>query len=85
MEAAEHGKWKHFFRADWLTNVRSTLYSVQALRMFLRMYGDNPDYFLWHKEYLMPESEKKIYLENTHRNPPSDDDLAKRLKIHFGL
>lgn len=37
--------------------------------------------FLWHKEFLMPESEKQIYLENTHRNPLSDDDLAQRLKV----
>ncbi|WP_128255828.1 glycosyl hydrolase 115 family protein [Falsirhodobacter deserti] len=85
MTASEHGKWKNFFRADWLTNVRITIYTVQALRMFYRMFGDNPDYFLWHKEYLMPDSEKKIYLENTHRNPPTDDDLARRLGAHFGI
>lgn len=85
MNDAEHGKWQHFFRGDWLTNVKSTLYSLDALRKYIRMFGDNPDYFLWHKAYLMPESEKKIYLENTHRNPPSDDDLAERLRIKFGL
>ncbi|MDH0912539.1 glycosyl hydrolase 115 family protein [Rhizobium pusense] len=85
MADAEHGRWKNFFRADWLTNVKSTLYSLEALRRHIRMFGDNPDYFLWHKEYLMPESEKKIYLENTHRNPPSDDDLAKRLLVRFGM
>jgi len=85
MREAEHGKWQHFFRGDWLTNVKSTLYSLDALRQYIRMFGDNPDYFLWHKAYLMPESEKKIYLENTHRNPPSDDDLAERLRIRFGL
>lgn len=85
MQDSEHGKWKDFFRADWLTNVKSTLYTLQALRMYFRMFGDNPDYFLWHKAYLMPESEKKIYLENTHRNPPDDDDLARRLQAHFGM
>ncbi|MFC6658269.1 hypothetical protein ACFQEX_23775 [Roseibium salinum] len=85
MTAAEHGKWRNFFRADWLTNVRITVYSVNALRMFYRSFGDNPDYFLWHKQFLMPESEKKIYLENTHRNPPSDDDLARRLQECFGM
>lgn len=85
MAEAEHGKWKHFFRADWLTNIRSTLYTVDALRKYLRMFGDNPDYFLWHKEFLMPENEKKIYLENTHRNPPGDDDLARSLRVRFSL
>lgn len=36
--------------------------------------------FLWYKAYLMPETEKYIYLENTHRNPLSDDELAKQMK-----
>ncbi len=80
MADVEHGKWKHFYRADWLTNIKSTLYSLEALRKYLRMHGDSPDFFLWYKEFLMPESEKKIYLENTHRNPLSDDDLATKLK-----
>lgn len=83
MEAAEHGKWRRFFSADWLTNVRITLYAVDSLRRYIRVFGDNPDYFLWHKAYLMPESEKKIYLENTHRQPPEDDDLARQLAAHF--
>ena len=80
MDAAEHGKWKNFFRGDWLTNIKITVYSLDALRKFIRMHGDNPDYFLWYKEYIMPENEKKIYLENTHRNPLSDDELAMKLK-----
>ena len=29
----------------------------------------------------MPEGEKKIYLENTHRRPGSDDELAELLGI----
>jgi hypothetical protein len=50
---------------------------------YLRVLGDSPDFFKWYKEYLMPESEKKIYLENNHRNPLPDDKLAKRLKVKF--
>ena len=80
---SEHGKWERFYRADWLTNIKSTVNNVDTLRRFLRMYGDSPDFFLWYKEYLMPETEKYIYLENTHRNPLSDDELAKGLKEYF--
>jgi hypothetical protein len=47
------------------------------------MHGDSPDFFAWYKNYLMPETEKYIYLENTHRNPLSDDELAWRLKAYF--
>ncbi|GIQ67911.1 hypothetical protein XYCOK13_07350 [Xylanibacillus composti] len=39
--------------------------------------------FLWYKEYLMPWTEKYIYLENTHRNPLANDDLARRLLDYF--
>ena len=80
---SEHGKWDHFYRADWLTNIESTVQNMDTLRRVLRMNGDSPDFFLWYKEYLMPETEKYIYLENTHRNPLSDDELAQRLKEFF--
>lgn len=80
---AEHGKWERFYRADWLTNIESTVGNVDTLRRWLRMQGDSPDFFAWYKEYLMPETEKYIYLENTHRNPLSDDELALRLKERF--
>jgi hypothetical protein len=83
LKRAEHGKWENFYRGDWLTNIDSTIYSLEALRKFLRMQGDSPDFFLWYKEYLMPETEKYIYLENTHRNPLSDDELARRLAVKF--
>lgn len=83
LRQAEHGKWENFYRADWLTNIALTCQHVDALRKFLRMHGDSPDFFLWYKEYLMPVTEKYIYLENTHRNPLSDDELAMRLQKHF--
>jgi len=85
LRGSEHGKWEHFHRADWLTNIASTVNNVDTLRRWLRMHGDSPDFFLWYKEFLMPETEKHIYLENTHRNPLSDDELAERLGQYFGL
>ncbi|ULT58192.1 glycosyl hydrolase 115 family protein [Neobacillus drentensis] len=83
LKRAEQGKWENFYRADWLTNVKSTQYSLDALRKFIRMRGDSPDFFLWYKDFLMPETEKYIYLENTHRNPLSDDELSNRLEELF--
>ncbi|OXM83351.1 hypothetical protein CF651_26645 [Paenibacillus rigui] len=83
LRAAEHGKWNRFYSADWLTNIESTVRNVDTVRRFLRMHGDSPEFFLWYKEFLMPETEKHIYLENTHRNPLSDDELAERLHAHF--
>jgi hypothetical protein len=61
---AEHGKWDRFYRADWLTNIESTVQNIDTLSRFLRMHGDSPDFFAWYKNYLMPETEKYIYLDD---------------------
>jgi len=83
LKQSEHGKWKSFYRADWLTNIKNTMDHTETLRRFIRMNGDSPDMFLWYKEFLMPETEKHIYLENTHRKPLSNDALSRRLKQYY--
>ncbi|WP_342414839.1 glycosyl hydrolase 115 family protein [Paenibacillus sp. FSL R10-2782] len=74
------GRWEHFYRADWLTNLDNTISHTDTVRRFLRIQGDSPDMFLWYKQYVMPETEKHIYLENTHRKPLPDDELARCLE-----
>ncbi|MHA6484554.1 glycosyl hydrolase 115 family protein [Paenibacillus sp. strain BS8-2] len=83
MAQAEHGKWESFYSADYLTNIASTVNNVETVVRYLRMHGDSPDFFQWHKQFLMPETEKYIYLENTHRRVQSDDELAGRLDDYF--
>lgn len=85
LRQAEHNHWQSFYKADWLTNIQLTVENMDTVRRFVRMHGDNPDFFLWYKAYLMPEEEKHIYLENTHRNPLSDNELALKLAHYFGL
>jgi hypothetical protein len=85
LKAAEHGKWNNFYSADWLTNIANTIDHVDTLRRYLRIQGDSPDMFLWYKEFLMPETEKHIYLENTHRNPLGNDELALKLLHQFSV
>jgi len=80
MKQSEHGKWKNFYRADWLTNIEWTIESLITVRKYIRMQGDSPDFFQWYKAFIMPETEKHIYLENTHREPKSDDELARLLQ-----
>lgn len=36
---AEIGQWKHFYRADWLTNIANTIDHVETARKFLRIQG----------------------------------------------
>lgn len=83
LDSAQRGRWESFYSADWLTNIRNTMTHAQTVRGFIRVMDDGPDMFRWYKEYLMPETEKHIYLENTHRNPLPDEVLAERLKQAF--
>lgn len=85
LQQSEHGKWENFYRADWLTNIASTVDNVDTLRKYLRMHGDSPDFFQWYKAFIMPDSEKHIYLENTHRRVRSGDELSDLLKETFLL
>lgn len=85
MSESEHGKWKDFYSCDWLTNVQVTIDEINALRGYIRLLGDAPDYFRWFKGYIMPETERNIYLENTQRRTLGDDDLAEKLAAEFGM
>lgn len=83
LDSAQKGRWESFYSADWLTNINNTITHTQTVRSYIRVMDDGPDLFRWYKEYLMPETEKHIYLENTHRNPLPDQSLAERLKQKF--
>ena len=80
LEAGEHDKWKNFYSCDYLTNVRVTVYAVDSMRRYIRMISDGPDFFAWYKNCCIPETERKIYLENTQRRTLSDDELTEELK-----
>jgi hypothetical protein len=85
MKAAEHTKWKNFYSADYLTNVEVTIYSLDSTRKYIRMLGDSPNFFAWYKNFVIPETERKIYLENTQRRTLSDDELASCLAKELNL
>jgi hypothetical protein len=80
MDEAEHDQWRHFYRADWLTNVRCTIYCLESLRHYLRVVGDGPLFFTWYKQYVIPQTERRVLLENTQRRTLSDDELATLLQ-----
>lgn len=79
MRLVEHDQWENFYRADWLTNIQCTIYTIESLRRYIRVLGDGPDLFWWYKSLVIPKEERNIYLENTQRQVFSDDDLADML------
>ena len=80
MKDAEHDKWNHFYKNDCLTSVKLTVYSIDSLRRYLRVLGDGTEFLNWEKEYLYPESQKRIMLETTYTNQLTDDELYNQLK-----
>jgi hypothetical protein len=83
LEEAQRGRWKNFFRCDYLTNVAATAYAADALRRWLRQFGDAPDYYRWNRAYAVSPSERGLLLENTTRRALSDDELADALSAAF--
>ncbi len=83
LKEAEHGKWENFYRYDWLTAVKSTIYCLEGLRKHIRIQGDAPDLFYWRWHYLLPETERVMYPEFINREPMEDDVLAEKLKEYF--
>ncbi len=43
----EHGKWKHFYRGDWLTGTRMTLRFLDTFRSVVRIRGERHPYESW--------------------------------------
>jgi len=43
----EHGKWKNFYRGDWLTATRMTLRFLNAFRSVIRIRGERHPYESW--------------------------------------
>ena len=80
MKKAEHDKWACFYRNDCLTNVKLTVYCMDTLRRYIRAFGDGTEFLDWEKEYLYPESQKRIMLETTYTNQLTDDELYRQIK-----
>jgi hypothetical protein len=83
LDEAQEGRWAGFFRCDYLTNVAATAYAVDALRRWLRQFGDAPNYFHWSRAFAVSKAERGVLLENTTRRVLSDDELASVLSRAF--
>ncbi|MFH0965161.1 MAG: glycosyl hydrolase 115 family protein, partial [Planctomycetota bacterium] len=73
----EHGKWKGFFRGDWLTGTASTVRKLRLLRSYARAVGDPSD-SVWRRRS-MPAGEARVRLAYIWRRPIDDDALAEFL------
>jgi hypothetical protein len=77
---AEHGKWAGYYDGDCLTDIRLTLFCLEALVSYLRVLGDGPDFHQWERRYLMPAAERSIMLLSSKQRALTNEALAAGLK-----
>lgn len=73
-------KWRRFYANDGYDDLAMTQQTLQHLRGYLRLIGDSADLDGWHRQYVMPEADRRVMLlSNTH--PALDDEaLAENLE-----
>ena len=80
LRAAEHDKWIGIYRNDCFANLNLTVQALEALRSWIRVVHDGPNYWKWEQKWLMDPREVRICLQ-THRHCQlSDEELYHRMK-----
>lgn len=77
---AEHGKWIGYYDGDCLTDIRLTVFCLDALVSYLRIIGDGPDFHKWERDFLTPASERKVMLLSSKKRPLDNKNLAECLE-----
>lgn len=77
---AEHDKWIGIYRNDCFTNLSLTVQALEALRSWIRVVHDGPNYWMWERKWLMDPREVRICMQ-THRHCQlNDEELYQRMK-----
>jgi hypothetical protein len=79
LSEAEHGKWIGYYDGDCLTDIRLTVFCMDALVSYLRVLGDGTDFHKWERDFLARASEKKVMLLSSKKRPLDNEDLAEYL------
>ncbi|MDQ0232531.1 glycosyl hydrolase 115 family protein [Metabacillus malikii] len=79
MENPLNEKWKRFYENDCLTNVTLTIYTLETLRKYIRMFGDGPNFYNWEKQYLTTAEERSVMLLTNKTKQLGDEALYQKL------
>jgi hypothetical protein len=80
---AEHDRWIGYYDGDCLTDIRLTLFCMDALISWLRVSGDGPDFHKWERTFLTPAGERKVMLLSSKKRPLDNEKLAEGLEKSF--
>lgn len=74
------GRFAHIYDNDCFAGVGLTAQVLEGVRAWLRIRGDGALLFNWEKEFLVPESDRRISLQSHRSMQLSDDELCLRLR-----
>lgn len=84
MRDREHGKWQGFYQHECLTDVKQTAWVLEGLMSYLRNLGDGPHFYMWQREFLYPEEDKRVMLILNFENHLTDDELFRLMEEKWG-
>ncbi len=85
MRAREHGKWHDFYANECLTDVKQTAWVIEGLMSYLRNLGDGPHFYLWQREFLYSEEDRRVVLICNMENHLKDLELFELMEEKYGI
>ena len=80
MREREHGKWKNFYENDCFTDIKQSAWVLESLMSYLRNLGDGPHFYLWQREFLYSEEDKRVMLLLNLENHLKDKELFELME-----
>lgn len=80
MRGREHGKWHGFYANECLTDVKQTAWLLGHYMGCLRIKGDGPHFYQWHREFLYSPEDARVMLITNMENHLTDRELFALMK-----
>lgn len=84
MREREHGKWHDFYANECLTDVKQTAWVLESLMSYVRNLGDGPHFYMWQREFLYSEEDRRVVLICNMENHLKDIELFGLMEEKYG-
>ena len=84
MRDREHGKWHDFYENECLTDIKQTAWVLEGLMSYVRNLGDGPHFYLWQREFLYSEEDRRVVLVCNMENHLRDLELYEYMEERYG-
>lgn len=84
MRDREHGKWHDFYANECLTDIKQTAWVLEGLMSYVRNLGDGPHFYIWQREFLYSEEDRRVVLVCNMENHLKDLELYELMEERYG-